>query len=168
VRLEVRDEPSLRGEYRVGEDGQVLLPLVGLVSVAGRDFEDVRRDVAAAFSHELTDREVRLTPLMRVSVLGEARQPGLFDVDPTMTLSDVVARAGGFGPEANRGHIELVRAGAVIAVVGQADLPGFARPLESGDQVVVDRLSWTQRNSVPLIGTGASLLVALVTGLILR
>jgi protein involved in polysaccharide export with SLBB domain len=168
VHLEVRDEPALRGEYRVVEDGSVLLPLVGLIAVAGRDFEDVRRDVVAAFRHQLTDREVRVIPLMRVTVLGEARQPGLFDIDPTMTLSDVVARAGGFGPEANRGHIELVRDGRVIAVLRASDLPAFPGPLASGDQVVLGRLGWVQRNSVALIGTAGSLLVALVTGLILR
>lgn len=166
--MEVRDEPTLLGEYRVDEGGRVLLPLVGLIDVAGREFDAVRRDVEAAYGHELHDREIRLTPLMRVAVLGEARQPGLYQIDPTMTLSDVVARAGGFGPEASRNRIELVRDGAVVAVIGESSLHGFAQPLVSGDQVVVGRQSWAQRNSGALIGSTASLFVALVTGLILR
>jgi polysaccharide export outer membrane protein len=168
VFLEVRDEPTLVGAYRLDDAGRVLLPLVGLIQVGGREFDDVRREIETAYAGELHDRDLRLTPLMRVSVLGEVRQPGLYDIDPTMTLGDVVAKAGGFGPEANRDHIEVVRGGSVVAVVGQAGLAAFAQPLVSGDQIVLGRQSWVQRNSGPLIGSAGSLLVAIVTGLILR
>jgi protein involved in polysaccharide export with SLBB domain len=168
VRLEVRDEPALSGEILVDEGGRVLLPLVGLVSVAGRDFAEVRRDVAAAYARELAHREVRVTPLLRIAVLGEVRSPGLYPVDPTYTLADVIAKAGGLGPEANRSRIELVRGGAVVATVGERDAAALAQALRSGDQVVVARRSWASANTATLVGTGASLLVAVLTALILR
>jgi polysaccharide export outer membrane protein len=168
VFVEVRDEPTLVGAYRLDDAGRVLLPLVGLIQVGGREFDDVRREIETAYAGELHDRDLRVTPLMRVSVLGEVRQPGLYDIDPTMTLSDLVARAGGFGPEANRDHIEVVRGGAVVAVVAQTGLAAFSQPLVSGDQIVFGRLSWAQRNSGALIGSAGSLVVAIVTGLILR
>ena len=168
VFLEVRDEPTLVGAYRLDDAGRVLLPLVGLIQAGGRDFDDVRKEVETAYAGELHDRDLRLTPLMRVSVLGEVRSPGLYDIDPTMTLGDLVAKAGGFGSEANRDRIDLVRGGAVVARVSQAGLAAFAQPLVSGDQIVLGRQSWAQRNSGALIGSAGSLVVAVVTGLILR
>jgi polysaccharide export outer membrane protein len=168
VRLEVRDEPELAGELRVDESGRVLLPLVGLVAVAGRDFEEVRREVLAAYAKELAHREVRITPLLRIAVLGEVRSPGLYPVDPTYTLGDVLALAGGFTFEANRSHIRVVRAGEVISDVRDQDTAALARPLSSGDQVVVARRNWLSANSGTLVGAGASLIVTILATLILR
>ena len=168
VRLEVRDEPTLGGEIRVDEGGEILLPLVGLVAVAGRDFTDVRREVLAAYGRELAHREVRLTPLLRIAVLGEVRNPGLYPVDPTHTLGDVLALAGGLGPDADRSHIRIVREGRVLNDVREQDAPALAQPLRSGDQVVVGRRGWAGANSAALVGAGASLLVAVLTSLILR
>ena len=168
VRLEVRDEPQLAGEYLVDERGQVLLPLVGLVEVAGRDFEAVRRAVVADFRGELAHEDVRLTPLIRIAVLGEVRQPGLYPVDPTYSLADVLAGAGGLGPEADRDRVELVRDGRVVRSVSEADAVALGEALRSGDQVVVARRSWFSQNSQAVLGAGISILVALTTALLVR
>ena len=168
VRLEVRDEPNLAGEFRVDDAGRVLLPLVGIVAIAGRDFAEVRHEVEARYAQELHNREIRLTPLVRIAVLGEVRTPGLYPVDPTMTLGDVIALAGGLGPEANRDRIELVRGGAVVVVAKQLDPTSLGRRLESGDQVMVARRSWVKSNSGSLIGAAGSLVVAVITTLLLR
>jgi polysaccharide export outer membrane protein len=168
VRLEVRDEPDLTGEYRVDESGRVLLPLIGMVQVAGRAFEDVRRDVDAAYGRELANGEARITPLLRIAVMGEVREPGLFPVDPTYTLADVLALAGGLGPEADHDEIELVREGQRVWSGTDAEAVALVRALQSGDQVIVGRRSWVSMNSPALIGAGASLVVAIVTTLLLR
>ena len=168
VRLEVRDEPDLAGEYRVDESGRVLLPLVGLVSIAGRSFSEVRAEIDAAYARELHDQQVRVTPLMRIAVLGEVRQPGLYPVDPTMRMGDVLALAGGIGPDANQDRIELVREGQVIETLTRATLPAYALPFLSGDQVSVARRGWFSSNSSALLGAGLSIVAAVTTALILR
>jgi polysaccharide export outer membrane protein len=146
----------------------VLLPLVGTLAVAGRDFDEVRREVDARYAKELQHRSVRVTPLVRIAVLGEVRAPGLFPVDPSMRLGDVLALAGGLGPEANRDRIELVRDGGVIAVVSEPNVASLDRRLESGDQVVVARRGWIHSNAPTLIGGATSLVVAVLTTLLLR
>ena len=168
VRLEIRDEPDLAGAFRVDESGRVLLPLVGLIPVAGRPFAEVRAEIDAAYARELHDQQVRLTPLMRIAVLGEVRQPGLYPVDPTMRMGDVLALAGGMAPEANQDRIELVREGRVIETLTQATLPAFNLPFRSGDQVSVARRGWFSSNSSALLGAGLSLVVAVTTALLLR
>jgi len=168
VRLEVRDEPALAGDFQVDQAGRVLLPLIGLVSVAGRDFDDVRAEVELAYGRELSQSEIRVTPLLRVAVLGEVRAPGLYPVDPTHTLGDVLALAGGLAPQANPEGITLVREGRVVAEVRGDDVVALALPLRSGDQIVVERLGWFRANAPAFVGTGLSLVVAVVTTLLLR
>jgi polysaccharide export outer membrane protein len=56
IRLLVRDEPELTGEFPVLEDGSVLLPLIGLVPVAGVVFGEVESRVRAGYARELVDR----------------------------------------------------------------------------------------------------------------
>ena len=168
VRLEVRDEPELAGEYLIDRDGQALLPIVGLVNVAGRSFEDVRREVREAYGRQVARAEVRLTPVLRIAVLGEVTRPGLVAADPTYTLADLIASAGGLSPSADRNAIHLVRAGAPVVTLPVEELATSRIQVLPGDQVQVDRRSWIQENLSIFVGYGASVLAALVTALVLR
>jgi polysaccharide export outer membrane protein len=170
LRLEVRDEPDLLGDYAVDSEGQVLLPLVGLVSVAGRPFEEVRRDLLTAFGRELADPagRVRVTPVLRIAVLGEVMQPGLVPVDPTFTLADVLASAGGLTPAADRGSISLVRDGLSVVVTSMDELALAEASIHSGDRIVVGRRSWWEENLSIVLGGGVSVVAAVITALLLR
>jgi polysaccharide export outer membrane protein len=170
LRIEIRDEPTQGGNFTVDGDGQALLPLIGWVRVAGRPFDDVRRDVLSAYAHELVDAadRVRVTPVLRISVLGEVVNPGLVPVDPTFSLADVVASAGGLGPEANRKSITLVRDGETLLTTSLDELSGVRTPILPGDHVVVGRRSWIFENMSILVGGAVSVAAAVVTALILR
>lgn len=169
IRLAVADEPDLAGEYPVGSDGAALLPLIGVVRVAGRDFGDVEREIRTRLGRELAEGiEVQVVPVYRLAVLGEVRAPGLFQVDPTMGLADVLAMAGGFTPLADRDAIQLVRQGRTILETSQDSLVGRTPPLRPGDRVVVGRKGWLRENLGVVIGAVGSLTVAVVTGLIVR
>lgn len=170
VRLEVRDEPTLAGDYTVDTDGKSLLPIVGLVSVAGRPFDEVRRDVMAAFGREVAeaDARVRITPVIRIAVLGEVMQPGLVPVDPTFALADIVASAGGLTPSADRNSISLVREGRSVLETSMDELALVRTPILSGDQIVVGRRSWIQENMPIVVGGAVSIVATLITALVLR
>ena len=168
VRLEVRDEPTLTAEYPVDVDGVVLLPLVGIVPVAGRSFPDVQRDVLEAFRRELANPVIRLTPVLRIAVLGEVMRPGLLPVDPTLTLADILASAGGLSPQANRRDISLIRDGQRIVTTTAEEVALLRTAVLSGDQIFVGRRNWVQENLPILVGGGVSLVATLITALVLR
>lgn len=168
IRIEIKDEPALSGQFQIGEDGRVLLPLVGFVSVAGRPFDQVQDEIAQAYGRELVSADLRVIPLQRIAVLGEVRAPGLYPLDPTHTVADALAAAGGLGPQAGRGKISLVRNGAVIR--GRLDPGSTALQLavRSGDQIIVGRRGWVGENAPILLGALASVAAAAVTSLIIR
>lgn len=168
LRLEVKDEPKLNGQFIIGEDGKVLLPLVGLLPIAGQPFTTVAEIVRVAFAHELADPVIRVTPLLRVPVLGEVRQPGLFFVDPTQSVADVIATAGGLSANANRKRITLVRAGQAVQtrLDPASRIPDIA--LRSGDQLVVGRRSWLSDNSGTFVGAAATVAAAAITSWIVH
>lgn len=165
VRIEVAGDSALTGDYDVDVDGFVLAPVAGLVAVTGRPFSGVRHEILQAFAEEFLDLDVRVIPLTRVSVLGEVTTPGLYFIDPTMRLSDVLAGSGGFTEAARVDDVRLQRAGSLIVLSGaeRNDLE-----LRSGDRLFVGRRGFLDRNGPILIGAGASVLAAVLTSLILR
>src|SRR5690606_18676657 len=107
------------------------------------------------------------SPLLRIAVLGEVRSPSLYAVDPTHTLADLLALAGGFTPSADRDRVLRVRDGAEDELSGEEQVD-LAQGLRSGDQIVVVRRSWFSENAALLLSTGVSITVAVLTALILR
>ena len=168
IRIELKDEPQLSGEFTVAENGQVLLPLAGLLPVAGRPFDEVRREITRAYARELIEPVVVATPVLRIAVLGEVRLPGLFPVDPTHTLADLIAAAGGLTPLAANGRISLVRGGTVLE--GRIDPQSLTvtTRFQSGDQIVVGKQSWARENLPAFIGAFTAVAVAVITGLLVR
>jgi polysaccharide export outer membrane protein len=161
------DTPE-RLEYEIDASGYVLLPVAGMVQVSGRPFEDVRREVQQAFDAEFTGAVLRLIPLLRIGVLGEVRAPGLLPVDPTMTLSDVLAAAGGLTELANPDDLRLVRRGETLTITSVEDAVEARVALASGDRIVVGRRSWASRNEPFLIGALTSVLASVLTALLVR
>ena len=168
VRLQVKDEPHLSGTFPVNEDGTLLAPLVGLVQVSERPFGEVRADLRALFARELTEPVIVVTPLVRLAVLGEVRMPGVYPVDPTMSLAEVLAGAGGLTPRADEGKVSLVRDGETISARLEPGAPLLATRFRSGDQVVVEGQSWVREHMPVLVGAAASVAAAAVTSLIVR
>ena len=168
IRLVVGDEPELAGEYPIVESGAVLLPEIGTVSVGARAFGEVEREIHERYARILVDPEIQVVPLIRVAVLGEVREPGLFSVDPTQNFADVLALAGGLTPAGDPNGVSLIREGREIRSRLSVDSPGMAERFHSGDRIVVGRRGWARENLPTLMGAGASIVVAAVTALLLR
>lgn len=168
LRVEVKDEPDLGGQFPVSAEGYVLMPTVGRIHVADRPFSEVKLEIFEAYSSLLTYPVVQLTPLLRIAVLGEVRQPGLQTVDPTHGIADLLALAGGLTPMADDERISLLREGR--DEVQRLDLRSSALSIQlrSGDQLFVGRRSWLSDNAGILIGAAASVATAAVTSLIIR
>ncbi len=143
VKVQVFGHDELSGEYPVDEQYLLLLPIIGEFSVRDMPVTELRRRIRAEFGQLYTQSFVSIIPLFRVAVLGEVNRPGLYSVDPTMTIYDVLATAGGATRDAKGGDTKLIRAGQQVPV--PVDAAWLARAtlrelgVRSGDQIVVPR-----------------------------
>ncbi|MBA2669152.1 MAG: polysaccharide biosynthesis/export family protein, partial [Gemmatimonadetes bacterium] len=147
VRVAIWREEDLSGEFPVNENGTVIFPLLGEKPVTDIPFPELRTMLMDEYRVHLRNPSITITPLRRVNVLGEVNKPGLYEVDPTISLAGVVALAGGTNPGGDLGRIRIVRSGAVLheRVSAMSSLHSF--DVRSGDQIFVDRRGWFDRNS---------------------
>lgn len=168
VVLKVWRDSTMSGSFAVALDGRVFLPRFGSVQVAGRPIAPLQDSLRAAYAEYLRNPTIEVTVLRRIGVEGEVNEPGLYYVDLTHTLRDVVLRAGGLTPQADPKRITLLRDGRRIQAAGDVAQRVSAAALRSGDQVVVERRGWlSQVGQNPLsamsAATGlASLIVVLI------
>ena len=165
VRLKIWREPELSGEFPVDENGIVVLPKLGPVQVGGEAPDQLRTRLAGAYERFLQHTSIEVTLLRRVQVLGAVRNPGLYPVDATMTVSDALALAGGTTPQGRPDRVELIRGGRRLDMQLTESTRIAATAIRSGDQLYVPERGWLSRNTgivaAALTGT-VSLLVALI------
>ena len=151
LRVRVWREPELSGEFIVDESGVVTLPKLGPVRAIDETVAALKTRVVASYAEFIT-QPVEVTPLLRVRVLGAVRTPGLYRVEPIMTLADAIALAGGTTPEGSTSRVRLVRDGRTIDATLSPHALLAESPLRSGDQLFVPQTSWLSRNPGTLLG----------------
>jgi polysaccharide export outer membrane protein len=159
-RVRIFREPDLSGEFVVDDRGIVVLPKIGEWPVAGVPADSVRPRLLAAYKRYLTTDAIEITPFRRVAVTGAVLKPGLYPIDPSMSVADAIILAGGVAPNGKRDAAELRLAG------GGAGTPvsGERRLWESGAggtvQLHVPQRSWMSRNIVQTISLTLSVVTA--------
>jgi protein involved in polysaccharide export with SLBB domain len=167
VRLAIWREPDLSGDFPVNAGGFVTLPKLGPIPVVNETSSSLRIKLVHAYQEFLRNPSIEVTLLRRVNILGAVKNPGLYPVDPSMTIADAVALAGGPTPDGSRREIELLRGGERIRVQLGDAVRISELPLRSGDQIFVPQRSWISRNP-GLIATGISAGVSLIIAVFLR
>lgn len=165
IRLRIWREPDLSGEFPVDEKGTAVFPRLGPISVVGLPLDSLKQRLVDSYTVYLRNPAIEVTLLRRITILGAVRNPGLYPVDPTMTLTDAFALAGGISPEAKANKVELVRGGQRT----QLDISQATRiqdtAVRSGDQLFVPTRSWLSRNTWVItagVGTTVSILLAVL------
>ena len=165
IRLKIWREPELSGEFRVDDEGVAVLPRLGPTQVGGQDAAALTARLVESYAKFLQHRSIEVVLLRRIQVLGAVRNPGLYTVEPTMTVSDALALAGGSTTEGNPRRIDLIRGGRRLPVSLTADTRLAATSIRSGDQIFVPERSWLSRNAGIVAGTATgilSLVIALI------
>jgi polysaccharide export outer membrane protein len=168
VKVDVWREPDYTRDYVVDPRGLINLPQIGALRVAGRSPDWLTDTITAGYRRVLANPTISVTVLMRVSVSGEVGHPGLFPVDPTTTVGDLLALAGGPTPLANRNRIQLVRNGRVIVTSLGAGTVLQRSPVQSGDQLFVPQRGWMARNGHYFINGAISVASAVTVALLVR
>jgi protein involved in polysaccharide export with SLBB domain len=166
IRLKIWREPDLSGDYRVDETGTATFPKIGQLPLSRLSTDSLKSLLVSGYADFLQNPSIEVTFLRRINVLGEVNSPGLYDIDPTMTVSDVLAMAGGISPEGDAKKIELVRRGDDRTVKLSRESRLTKVTLRSGDQLRVPQRSWLARNGTVVAAgiTGAALIVTAVIG----
>ena len=166
VRLRIWQEPDLSGDFTVNETGTVVVPKLGPVEAGGMSDAALRQALVAGFGEYLQHNSIDVTVLRRIQVLGAVRNPGLYPVDGTMSVADVLAVAGGTAQDARIDRVQLVRGGQRLDVRLTSTQRVADTPIRSGDQLFVAQRGWADRNTgtvVSVLTAGAGMLVALLT-----
>ena len=138
VRIITYGEDPLTGEFRVGDQGAVALPLAGIIKAAGR----TPHELGSAIVEALKKGDILLKPSVSVEVatyrpiyvLGEVNKPGQYPYQPGMTIVSAAAVAGGFTYRAVEDYASVVRVMDGESVEGQASRQALVQP---GDVITV-------------------------------
>jgi protein involved in polysaccharide export with SLBB domain len=144
---------DLDSRVTVDRNGQVYLPRIGTLNVAGLRYDQLEGYLHAAISALFKDFELNVAlgqlRSIQIFVLGSARQPGAYTVGSLSTLVNALFASGGPSATGSMRHIQLRRGNQMLAEFDMYDLvqkgdKSHDVPLLPGDVIYI-----------PPIGAGA-------------
>jgi protein involved in polysaccharide export with SLBB domain len=157
IRVSVWEHQEFSGQFEVDETGTIAYPVLGDIDVRNVTVAELRERLRQGLATLLNQPFVTVTPLFRIAILGEIVKPGLYTVDPTVSVIDVVALAGGPTPDANLNKILLLRGGHQQAMSLEREITHGSLEtigVRSGDQILVARKSLTKSDIGLLLNIG--------------
>jgi polysaccharide biosynthesis/export protein len=124
ISIVVWQDERLNREITIAHDRNISMPLVGHINAVGRTLPEleqaIRQRLQPDYETELdisiallgTEPTVVTTPMITagtVSITGEVASPGQHPIQPSTTLMDAIAQAGGFGPFAATKRVQVRR-----------------------------------------------------------
>jgi polysaccharide biosynthesis/export protein len=150
IEMSVFDTPELSGKLRVSNNGDVILPLVGKLHIAGMKAEDAASFIRQKFVDGAYLKDPQVTVFIaeyatqNVSVLGEVKNPGIYPAFGAHHLLDYISAAQGLTPLAGT-HITITHAKdpgtpeQVKVTAGATPKPENNPEILSGDTIYVER-----------------------------
>lgn len=165
--IAVYREREMTGKYLIDSRGVVQIPGLGDIVAAGLTPTEIKQ----ALSEQLVRRgvanpEIAVSPLVRVSVLGEVRSPALYPVDPGTTLIQLLTIAGGPTDRARLSGAYVVRENQRFPVNLESAMAGSPTGrvvLYSNDVLVVPRKTGLTRENIGFVLSGVSALISVAT-----
>lgn len=165
LEIKVWGQDQFSGRFQIDENGKFQYPVLGEIDTRHLTLAQLRDSVRAGLATIFRTPFVTITPLFRMAVLGEVQHPGLYTVDPTLSVVDVVAMAGGASRYGNMKKIHLLRNGKELQFNVERGLNGRTLGeigVRSGDEIVVPRRFFTRDDLALLLAlTQVALSVAI-------
>jgi len=97
--------------YDVNPEGNIVLPAVGSLKVAGLTLEETRKLLQASAEKVFTNSTVECKLLsFKFTVIGEVRSPGTYvNYNNYLTVLEAIGRAGGVGDYGSRNNVLVIR-----------------------------------------------------------
>jgi polysaccharide export outer membrane protein len=112
LRVTVFNEADLSGDFDVNDQGEIALPLIGQVDVAGRSVAEFQAEVTRKYGATyLVNPRVSVAVLnyRPFFILGEVKTPASYPYVNGMTVINAIALAGGYTPRADKRNIVIKR-----------------------------------------------------------
>jgi polysaccharide export outer membrane protein len=152
LKISVFGNPDLSLETKVSEAGSITFPLIGDVNIGGLSTADAEKKISGLLTGGGFLRKAEVNILVtelqsqQVSILGQVLHPGRYPVSGKRSVTDMLAVAGGVGPEGgDTATIVRIRNGKttkqvvnLVEMIQSADMKTNLE-LSNGDVVYVER-----------------------------
>lgn len=149
IEVQVYGDEKMSTRGRVLADGTLTVPLLGPVSVAGKRSEELAASLEAQLKRYITVPKVTVMiqeSLISCAVIGEVKQPGMFELVTPATVLQALAKAGGMTEYADTTAIYVLRTTAnntqrirfKYESLTRADPASSNFRLKTGDVLVVE------------------------------
>lgn len=113
ITVSVWKEIDLQRKVIIRPDGKFSFPLAGEVQAAGRTADQVRIDIEGKIGKFIPEAVVTVivedVAGNRIFVIGQVNKPGMFIMNPQLTVLQALSLAGGHTPFAKLDDIAIVR-----------------------------------------------------------
>lgn len=155
LRIHIWGAVNYTGNLRVDRSGNIFLPQIGLIHVAGIRFAELdthlRQATSRIFHSFDLSADLGRIRSIQIYVTGMAQHPGAYNVSSLSSLVDALFASGGVGPEGSLRHIQLKREGKIVA-----DFDLYALLLQ-GDKSGDVRLQAEDVLFIPPVGAQAAI-----------
>lgn len=144
---------SLQAAYALDNTGQISVQFIGSVDANGKTAEQVRDEIRKRLADGyLNDPIVSLTITeinsLTLSISGMVAKTGAVKFTPGITITEVIARSGGFTPMARKNMVRVTRVlngvketyKLPVEKMAEGERPNF--PMLPGDEVFVPERPW--------------------------
>ncbi len=112
IRLNVWDHEEIAGDYVIGPDGEITLPVAGVVKLVGKTREEAAEIIQKALepSYGILSVTVGIKKFTAnsISIFGQVQSPGVYEFVNRPTLLAAISRAGGIFRRANSNNTAVV------------------------------------------------------------
>jgi hypothetical protein len=159
-----RDTVVVRSERSLELPGMIVVPVAGVLR------SELRERVSTEVLKYVKARQIEVTPLIRVGIMGAVVRPGYFALASDIPITDAIMGAGGPTGTADVGRSIVRRQNQEFRSTGETSkaissgltLDQFG--LSAGDELVIgQRREWAATNLIGMTGAVASILAVFVT-----
>ena len=146
VRIQIWGAVDYSDSQTIDRNGQINLPKIGTFNLSGVQVKDLeatlRKQVATVFNNVTVNASLGKLRGITVYVVGQAKQPGTYNLNSLSTLVNAVFASGGPGANGSMRGIQLKRGGKTITTldlydfIGQGDKSKDAA-LQPGDVIMI-------------------------------
>lgn len=164
VEILVYGQEDMTRIVKVSTEGTINFPFLQNIPIDGLTLAELRDIIVVQLSKYSQDSKPIVTLrflntyIIYVTVLGQVRKPGTYQISQNSTIQGVVGEAGGFLPGAKLKEIQIIRQNHAGNEKFNVDLEQFMLqadisllpPLEDGDVIFIP--GWPGANSVKITG----------------